>query len=208
MATDDRDRRRTLWLALLCALLILAIAQIDEHRRYERAQAAYLDLLSKRAAASAAYFNQVSEFLSKPKETRGEMPPPPPLVAQHTPPEPRRDRYIFVARIRQALCFGAFAVAAAMPAVWGLSAAGFRRRHRRLIAETMLALALFGTIGMMLGGGHPANWREFRIGTNAAGYGLVLVPLGVVAVLLASRGDVPESAGDGDDVVIEGGSNT
>jgi hypothetical protein len=207
MATDDRDRRRTIWLALLCAVLILAIAQIDEHRRYERAQAAYLDVLSKRAAASAAYLDQVSEFLSKPKETRGEMPPPPPNVAQRTPTGPPRDRYIFVARIRQALCLAAFAVAAAMPGVWGLSSPQFRRRHGQLIAEMMLALALFGTIGMMLGGGHLANWREFRIGTNAAGYGLVLVPLGVVAVLLASRGDNAESAGsDAGDAV--GGSNT
>src|SRR5437762_4417891 len=149
MTTSDRDCRRTMWLALLCALLILAIAQVDEHRRFQRVQDAYVQQLSTRAAASAAYLDRVSEFLSKPPETRGEMPLPPPNVAQHAPPEPRRDRYMLVARIRQGLCFGAFAFAAAMPAVWGLSSADFRRRHLRLMAEAMLALALFGTIGMM-----------------------------------------------------------
>jgi hypothetical protein len=68
----------------------------------------------------------------------------------------------------------------------------------------MLALALFGTIGMMLGARHLKNWNQFRIGTNAAGYGLVLVPLGVVAVLLASRGGEAESGGD---VAEDGGGD-
>jgi hypothetical protein len=95
---------------------------------------------------------------------------------------------MLVARIRQGLCFGAFAVAAALPIVWAMSSRVFARRNRRMIAEAMLSLALFGTIGMMLGWGHVANWNRFRIGTNAAGYGLVLVPLGVIAVVLASRG--------------------
>jgi MFS family permease len=197
MQTDDdrdRERRRTLWLALLCALLILAIAQFDEHRRYRRAQDAYLQQLAARAAQSSAYLDQLNEFLSKPAETRGAMPLPPPQVAQRTPPEPPRSRYMLVARIRQAVCVGAFAVAAAMPVVWLMSTEELRRQHRRLIAETMLALALFGTIGMLLGSGHLANWKSFRIGTNAAGYGLLLVPLGVVAVVLAARVDAAESA--------------
>ena len=189
----DRDRRRTLWLVLASALLILAIAQIDEHRRFGRVQDAYLQQLTTRAAQSAAYLDQVSEFLSKPPETRGQMPLPPPIVARPMPPQPPRDKYILVARIRQSLCFGAFAIAAALPAARALSTRDFARRHARLIAEAMLGLALFGTIGMMLGVGHLANWNQFRIGTNAAGYGVVLVPLGVVAVLLASRVDAAES---------------
>jgi len=191
---DDRDRRRTLWLALLCGLLILAVAQLDEHRRYRRVQAAYIQQLSARAAQSAAYLDQLNEFLSRSPDTRGQMPMPPPQVAQRTPPEPPRARYLLVARIRQSLCFGAFAVAAAMPFVFVMSGGEFRHRHRRLIAETMLALALFGTIGMLLGWGYLANWKSFRLGTNAAGYGLVLVPLGVVAVVLAARSDAAESA--------------
>src|SRR6478672_8574730 len=141
MATADGERRRTLWLAVACALLVLAIAQGDEHRRYERARAAYVDALSNRAAASAAYLDRVSEFLGKPKEQRGAMPPPPPNVAQPAPPEPVRDRYLFVARIRQTLCFGAFAAAAAMLAVWGLSSPEVARRHGRFVAEMILALA-------------------------------------------------------------------
>jgi hypothetical protein len=182
--------------------MIVAIAQLDEHRRYRRAQEAYLRQLTTRAAQSAAYLDQLNEFLSRPAGTRGAMPMPPPQVAQRTPPEPPRSRYLLVARIRQALCFGAFAVAAAMPVVWILSSDEFRREHRRLIAEAMLALALFGTIGMLLGSDHFANWKNFRIGTNAAGYGLVLVPLGVVAAVLAARSEV--NAPD----VGSGGSNT
>ena len=202
MATADRDRRRTLWLVLASALLILAIAQIDEHRRFGRVQDAYMRLLSARAAQSAAYLDQVSEFLSKPPETRGEMPSPPPIVAKPTPPQPPRENYMLIARIRQSLCFGAFAIAAALPFVWAMSTREFARRNARFIAEAMLALALFGTIGMMLGAGHLANWKQFRIGTNAAGYGLVLVPLGIVAVVAASRGTAEPGGGDevvGDD---------
>ena len=181
--------------------MILAIAQVDEHRRYRRAQEAYIKQLTARAAESAAYLDQLNEFLSQPANARGAMPMPPPQVTQRTPPEPPRTRYMLVARIRQGVCFGAFAVAAAMPFVWLMSTEELRRRHRRLIAETMLALALFGTIGMLLGPGHLANWKSFRIGANAAGYGLVLVPLGAVAVVLAARSDADEPE-------TGGGSNT
>jgi MFS family permease len=205
MVTDarDRDRRRTLWLALLCGLMIVAVAQLDEHRRYRRAQEAYVRVLTARAAESAAYLDQLNEFLSKPSDARGAMPMPPPQVAQRTPPQPPSARYMLVARIRQAVCFGAFAVAAAMPVVWIMSTQDFRRRHRRLIADAMLALALFGTIGLLLGPGHLANWNSFRLGTNAAGYGLVLVPLGIVAVVLAARSEGDEPGADNG-----GGSNT
>jgi MFS family permease len=207
---NDHDRRRTLWLALLCGLMVLAIAQLDEYRRYRRAREAYIKQLTARTAQSAAYLDQLNEFLSKPPDARGAMPMPPPQVAQRTPPEPPRARYMLVARVRQGVCFGAFAVAAAMPFVWLMSSEAFRGRHRRLIAEAMLALALLGTIGMLLGPGYLANWDNFRIGTDAAGYGLVLVPLGIVAVVLAARpdpaaspaGDVGDAAGGG------GGSNT
>ena len=198
MATADRDRRRTLWLVLASALLILAIAQVDEHRRFGRVQDAYMRLLSTRAAQSAAYLDQVSEHLSKPPATRGEMPPPPPIVAKPMPPEPPRAKYMLVARIRQSLCFGAFAIAAALPFAWAMSTREFARANMRFMAEAMLALALFGTIGMMLGRGHLANWKQFHLGTNAAGYGLVLVPLGIVAVVLASRGGDDAESGDGD----------
>jgi hypothetical protein len=177
---------------------MLAIAQFDEHRRFGRVQDAYVQLLATRAAQSAAYLDQVSEFLSKPPETRGgKMPVPPPIVAKPPPPQPRRDKYRLVARIRQSLCFTEFAIAAALPVVWAMSTREFARRNARFIAEVMLALALFGTIGMMLGTGHMANWNRFRIGTNAAGYGLVLVPLGVIAVVLASRVAPAESDDDG-----------
>ena len=54
-ADEDRDRRRTLWLALSAALLILAIAQLDEHRRFGARQEAYIKQLAARAAQSAAY---------------------------------------------------------------------------------------------------------------------------------------------------------
>ncbi len=149
--------------------------------------------LELRAAQSAAYLSQMSDFLSKPPEARATLPLPSAHMPEKTPPEPRADQYLLIARIRQGLCFGAFAVAAALPFLWTMSPREFARRHRRMIAEAMLGLALFGSVGMMLGWGHLANWKQFRIGTNAAGYGLVLVPLGVVAVVLASRG------GDGAD---------
>jgi hypothetical protein len=209
MVTDarDRERRRTPWLTLLCGLLILAIAQLDEHRRYRRAQDAYIKQLTARAAQSAAYLDQVNAFLSQPADTRGAMPMPPPQLAQRTPPEPPRARYMLVARTRQGVCFAAFAVAAAMPVVWAMATTPFRRRHRRLIAETMLALALFGTIGMLLGRGYLVNWTSFRIGTDAAGYGLVLVPLGVVALVLAAR-SAADDADAGDAAGNAGGSNT
>ena len=205
METADRDRRRrTLWLALVCGLLILAIAQVDEHRRYRRALDGYQQRLAARAAQSAAYLDQLNEFVGQPADARGAMPVPPPLVAQRTPPEPPRSRYMLVARIRQAACIGAFAVAAAMPFVWLMSGDETRRRHQRFMAETMLALSLFGMVGMLAGAGHLANWNSFRLGTNAAGYGLVLVPLGAVAVVLAARSD------DADDVADApaGGSKT
>jgi predicted permease len=129
------------------------------------------------------------------------MPLPPAQVARQTPAEPRREKYMLVTRVRQAVSFAAFAVSATLPAVWVMSSSASARRHRRLMAEVMLGLALLGTIGMMLGWGHLANWKNFRIGSDAAGYGLVLVPLGVVAVLVASRG------GDVDDVDdVDGGS--
>src|SRR5688500_16121118 len=154
----------------------------------------YVEQHTTLAAQSAAYLDQLNEFLSKPLDTRGAMPVPPAQVAAKAPPEPRRERYMFVARVRQALALGAFAVAAAMPVVWAMATTDFARRNRRLMAEATLALALFGTIGMMLGSGYLANWKSFRLGTNAAGYGLVLVPLGVVAVVLAARVDAGESA--------------
>jgi len=193
---------------MICALLVLATAQADEHRRFRRAQEAYVKLLEARAAESAAYLHRVSEYLNKPAEERATMPMPPPHFPEKTPPGPRADRYMLVARIRQSASIAAFAVAAALPIAWAMSTRDFARRHRRLMAETMLALALFATIGMMLGAGHLANWKSFRIGTNAAGYGLVLVPLGVVAVVLASRADAsaagPDAAGGADE---EGGGS-
>ena len=199
-----------MWLALVGALLILAIAQVDEQRRFRRVQDAYVQKLTMRAAQSAAYLDQIAELQRRPAETRGPMPMPPPLVAQRAPPEPRWETYTLIARIRQALCIGAFTVAAAMPTVWLMSTREFARRHRRMMAEAMLALALFATIGMLLGWGNLANWKRFRIGTDAAGYGLVLVPLGVIAILLASRDEVvSEDTGDtGGGGIGEGGSNT
>jgi hypothetical protein len=208
METTDRDRRSTVWLAMISVLLVLAIAQLDEHRRFRRVQDAYIRALALRAAQSTAYVDQLNQFLATPAEERANLPMPPPHFPEKAPPEPRAADYMLVARVRQALCLGAFAVAAALPVVWAMAAPDFRRRNRRLIAEAMLALALFGTIGMMLGWGHLGNWKNFSIGTNAAGYGLVLVPLGVIAVLLASRdgdvGDVESAAGSDGDAEVAG----
>ena len=199
METAHRDdRRRTLWLALISALLILATAQLDEHKRFRRAQDAHLRLIAQRTLEATAQLEQMNEFLRQQSEGATNLPPPPPPHIPHkVPPAPRAQDYMFIARIRQAVCIAAFAVAAAMPVVWAMSTHEFAQRNRRLIADATLALALFATIGMMLGVGHVSNWKNFSIGTNAAGYGLVLVPLGVVCVVLAARIDSTSSGGGG-----------
>jgi hypothetical protein len=126
-------------------------------------------------------------------------------MTKSLPPPPKPSDYLFIARIRQALCLAAFAVAAALPVAWAMSTADFAQQHRRFLAEATLALALFGTIGMMLGWGYGENWNRFRIGSNAAGYGLVLIPLGVVAVVVARSAGAGD-AGDAGDAGGAGGA--
>ena len=204
MQVEPRDRRRTLWLALLSALLVLAIAQVDEHRRFRRASDAYVKQLASRAAQAMAYVDQLNAYLAKPPDERAAAPLPPPHFPEKAPPAPPAEKYMLIARIRRAVCTAAFAVAAALPVAWAMSTAEFARRNRRLIAEATLALALFGTLGMLLGWDYAANWKNFRIGGDAAGYGLVLVPLGAVAVVLAARTEAADSGAVAGDVAGAG----
>jgi hypothetical protein len=74
-----------------------------------------------------------------------------------------------------------------LPIVWATSSAAFARRHRRDLAFAMLVLSIFATAGMMLGWGYWGNWMVLGWDNNAAGWGLILIPAGVVALLIARR---------------------
>ena len=181
------QHRRTLWYALGGLLLILAIAQADEHRRFEAAQKKYRDIFAARVAEIKAVMEQHRELLRSRQaipETRFAALPP--------PPSPDR---LLIRRLRRSFCLTAFALATSMPFVWLLSSSNYAWRNRRLIAEVMLTLALFGTVGMMMGVGHWRNWNRFNLHHDAAGYGLILIPLGVAAVLLARHLDRRVAAG-------------
>jgi hypothetical protein len=64
----DRDRRRTLWFAVTGALVILAIAQLDEHRRYQAAEARYTREMERRSLQASAYLDQLKAQLSSGKQ--------------------------------------------------------------------------------------------------------------------------------------------
>ncbi|MEA2735836.1 MAG: hypothetical protein QOE14_2287 [Humisphaera sp.] len=172
-----------MWFTVGGLLLILAIAQYDERRRFLKRQNAYEQKLMELAHARIVYTLQVQEYIAALRAGRPAVKPAafnPPLPPAPTPPD-----QLLIRRVRHALCIGAFAVAAAMLIVWLLAAADVARRNRRLIAETMLAMALFGTIGMMPGLSYWRGWNRFDLRADAAGWGMILVPLGVIAVMAA-----------------------
>src|SRR5687767_1286405 len=167
MTRPARRRRRLLWINVVAALLIIAIAQYDDHRRFLAAQITYEKGVTDLTLARFNYQREAAEYLYERKRNPAATKPAPFNPA--APPAPLVPEQRLVRRIRHALCLGAFAVAAVMPVVWFAGDAGLARRNRRLTADSALALALFGTIGMMLGWGYWRNWNQFDPRKDAAG---------------------------------------
>jgi hypothetical protein len=94
-----------------------------------------------------------------------------------------------VVRVRRGICMGAFAVAAALPVAWAIAPRGFANRNRRLMAHATMAAALVGTTGMLAGWGYWRNWKALDPRYDAAGWGLILIPLGIAAIVVARRRD-------------------
>jgi len=176
-------RRRTIWSVAAGLLIILAIAQVDERRRYARALALRETWLASKLKAQQSLLGMIESGSIPDKRSD--------LWARASAPAPfspvQTGDFSLVNRLRRAVSLGAFAVCVQLLGLWVVGSRDFVRRHERLIAEAMLASALLGTGGMLLGWRYWRYWHDFHPAGDPAGFGLILIPLSLAVLLLVRR---------------------
>jgi hypothetical protein len=176
-----------IWSAAACAMIVIALAQLDEHRRYRAALSRHATEVTHALAERSAQSAAMEQYL------RGERRLTQEPVVSAIPPPPPIERYQVVSRVRRGVGIAAFAMCGSLGAALLVGGADFARKHGQFVAHAMLALAFFATAGMLCGWGYWRNWNRFNITDNAAGWGLVFIPFSLLAMLAAHRKAKPRS---------------
>jgi hypothetical protein len=183
-AAVQHGRIRVIWCIAAAVLVIVTLAQFEEHRRHERIIAAREAWLAGKERARQMILEHYRVAGAPPargdtlwSEASVPAPFPPP------PPEHRR----LVTRLRRALALGAFVIWVELLGLVILGSRRFKRRHAPVIAHAMMTTSLLGTALLLLRTRSWQDWRNHHLTADPAGLGLIAVLVSMVVFFMQRR---------------------